>query len=231
MSIYQHKRDRTSSKIYRRIYEQHYGKIPKDEDGRTYEIHHVDGNPNNNDPSNLVALTINEHYDVHYRQRDWAACRLIAITMGKTPKEISKLSIAANKKRVDNGTHNFLDKDKSRDREIEKVKNGTHIFLGDDHPMKVASRNGTHHFYGGEIQSQNSRRRVEDGTHQFLGGKIQRDTIAAGKNPLVGGKLQRELLESGNHPSQVLWTCDNCGKSGKGKGNFTRFHGDNCKKK
>jgi hypothetical protein len=29
---------------YRKIYENHNGIIPKDSDGRTYEIHHIDGN-------------------------------------------------------------------------------------------------------------------------------------------------------------------------------------------
>ena len=38
---------------YRKIYEQHYGPIPKDTDGRSYEIHHIDGNHNNNDINNL----------------------------------------------------------------------------------------------------------------------------------------------------------------------------------
>ena len=28
---------------YRKIYEAHYGPIPKDSDGKTYEIHHLDG--------------------------------------------------------------------------------------------------------------------------------------------------------------------------------------------
>jgi len=34
MRIYSHK-------FYRKIYEQHYGPIPVDSDGRTYEIHHI----------------------------------------------------------------------------------------------------------------------------------------------------------------------------------------------
>lgn len=38
---------RTNNRTYRRIYEQHYGPIPKDEQGRSYEIHHIDGNHNN----------------------------------------------------------------------------------------------------------------------------------------------------------------------------------------
>jgi len=55
------------SSIYRTIYEQYFGKIPKDSQGRSYEIHHLDGNHENNDISNLRCVSIQEHYDIHYR--------------------------------------------------------------------------------------------------------------------------------------------------------------------
>jgi len=51
---------------YRKIYEQYYGPIPRDEQGRSYEIHHIDGNHSNNDPTNLKCVSIQEHYDIHY---------------------------------------------------------------------------------------------------------------------------------------------------------------------
>ena len=55
---------------YRKIYEHHHGLIPKEENGRTYEIHHIDGNHSNNNPSNLTAVTLQDHYDIHYSQQD-----------------------------------------------------------------------------------------------------------------------------------------------------------------
>ena len=55
---------------YRKIYESHNGPIPKEDNGRSYEIHHIDGNHFNNDPSNLKAVSIQEHYDIHYSQGD-----------------------------------------------------------------------------------------------------------------------------------------------------------------
>jgi hypothetical protein len=45
---------------YRKIYEDHHGKAP---DG--YHIHHIDGNPLNNDVSNLIALSPEEHASIH----------------------------------------------------------------------------------------------------------------------------------------------------------------------
>ena len=38
---------------YRKIWESYYGPIPKDENGISYEIHHIDGNRDNNDINNL----------------------------------------------------------------------------------------------------------------------------------------------------------------------------------
>jgi hypothetical protein len=45
---------------YRKIYKEHFGEIPEG-----YHIHHIDFNPHNNEPSNLVALTPEEHVKVH----------------------------------------------------------------------------------------------------------------------------------------------------------------------
>ena len=92
---------------YRKIYEQHYGPIPKDNDGRTYEVHHIDGNHKNDSPENLIAVSIQEHYNIHYKQGDWAACHRIAVKMKLSHQEISELATKNNLKRVADGTHPF----------------------------------------------------------------------------------------------------------------------------
>ena len=95
---------------YRKIYKKHYGPIPCDSYGRSYEIHHIDGNHNNNDPKNLIAITLQEHYDIHYAQGDWSACYYMSIQrMNKTPAELSDLSKKIQLERVKNGTHHFLE--------------------------------------------------------------------------------------------------------------------------
>ena len=76
---------------YRKIYENHNGLIPKEVNGRTYEIHHIDGNHSNNSPSNLIAVTIQEHYEIHYNQHDWNACKMIKLRMDFTIDEIREL--------------------------------------------------------------------------------------------------------------------------------------------
>lgn len=82
---------RTSSYTYRKIYEDHYGEIPKDKNGRTFEIHHIDGNRNNNTKENLIAVSIEEHYDIHYKQGDYGACVMIAKRMSLHPDHISNI--------------------------------------------------------------------------------------------------------------------------------------------
>jgi hypothetical protein len=74
---------------HRKLWEAHYGEIPKDEHGRSYEIHHLDGNHNNNNIDNLVCVTIQEHYNIHYRNGDWGACVLIAKRMNLPANYIS----------------------------------------------------------------------------------------------------------------------------------------------
>jgi hypothetical protein len=77
----------TNRKDYRRIYQKHYGPIP---DG--YDIHHIDGNHLNNNPTNLLAVSYQEHYDIHFAQGNYGACYLIAQQrLGKTRKRLANL--------------------------------------------------------------------------------------------------------------------------------------------
>ena len=152
------------TKKYRKIYQNHYGPIPKEDDGRTYEIHHIDGNHYNNDPSNLKAVTIKEHYDIHYAQSDWTACLLISRSMRVDPKEKSKLASLNSKKMLKEGNHPFL----SKSADIvtrQRVKDGTF------HLLKRAD--------GTSLASD----RVKAGTHHFLGGKQHQKVMEKGIHP------------------------------------------------
>lgn len=77
---------------YRKIYENHFGPIPKDETGRSYEIHHIDGDRDNNHIDNLKCVSIQEHYDIHYSQKDYAAALKIASKMKYSHEELSRLA-------------------------------------------------------------------------------------------------------------------------------------------
>ena len=134
---------------YRKIYEHHHDLIPKEENGRIYEIHHIDGNHSNNDPSNLISITLQEHYDIHYSQNDFGACYLMATQrMNKTPEELSDLSSKFAKQRI---------------------KNGNWHFSGDNHAGVRANseriKNGTHHLLDSKMQSKINNIRIKNGNH------------------------------------------------------------------
>jgi hypothetical protein len=76
---------------YRKIWEKTHGSIPKDINGRSHEIHHIDGNHKNNSIENLKCLTIKEHYDEHYKNGDYGACVMIAKRMGLPHDYISNI--------------------------------------------------------------------------------------------------------------------------------------------
>lgn len=212
------------TKKYRKIYELHSGFIPKDEDGRTFDIHHIDGNHNNNSPENLKAVSIKEHYDIHYARGDYNACHRLSKRAKMTPEEISYVGTLAQKKRVSEGTHNFLGPENNR----RKIENGTHPFVG-PHLNRRKLEEGTHTFLQPDFIEENrarSRQRclkmVAEGTHIFVT-----------NNPAK--TLVKKRVEDGKHhfvtnnPAKVQWTCSHCNVSGKGKSNFTRHHGNNCK--
>jgi hypothetical protein len=110
---------------YRKIYEHHYGKIPKESNNRSYEIHHIDGNHSNNDPSNLKAVTIQEHYDIHYSQGDYNACYWMAIQrMNKNPEELSILKRSGHLTRLRLGTHHLQKRDDGTSVASDSYANG-----------------------------------------------------------------------------------------------------------
>ena len=238
---------------YRRLYERHHGPIPKDEHGRTFDIHHIDGNHYNNDITNLRAVSIQEHYNIHYSQGDWAACHRILARMGTDPAKVAELGRLASVKRVENGTHNFLggkiqsesnkrriaegnhpflDGDRSRQNNLKRMAEGRHHFVGETNPVYKQLAEGKHPWVGGEVQSRNSKRRVEEGTHHFVGGAIHRKRVQDGTHPFLGGEVQRkyaaERIAAGTHQNFRPLECPHCGKQGKGS-IMLRWHFDNCK--
>jgi len=138
---------------YRKIYEAHHGPIPKDNQGRSYEIHHIDSNHNNNRIENLKLVTIEEHYAIHKAQGDYVSAFMIAQRMKLSPEELSdiasKSAMLTNQKRIEAGTHNFQDSKAARDRNIKRVNDGTHNLTkradGTSQASDMVSA-GRHHF-------------------------------------------------------------------------------------
>lgn len=81
---------------YRKIWQDNFGEIPPG-----HEIHHIDGNRNNNTPSNLKCVTIEEHYRIHFDQEDYGACIIMSDRMRLSIEEKRDLAkkAAENDKR------------------------------------------------------------------------------------------------------------------------------------
>jgi hypothetical protein len=122
---------------YRHIYKLYHGQIPKDQDGRTYDIHHIDGDKTNNSILNLVALSIQDHYDVHYIQGDYGACYLISRKMKISSEDLSKLATMINKQMVENGTHSWIGE---RNPMVKRSKKGTHHLSGSNLSKKIIEK-------------------------------------------------------------------------------------------
>lgn len=216
----------------RKVWTDHKGPVPKDNDGRSYEVHHIDGDPSNNKISNLVCVSIEEHYHIHHSQGDWGACALILKRMGRSVQEISELTSRHNKKMVEDGTHPFLKRSDGTSIGSEvarrEVKNGTHNFIGSPYAKKMYE-DGTHPFLGGSIQTESNHRRIQDGSHNLLGkNNPTHGRIKNGTYHLLGPAANINLLKNGTHASQLKISCLFCKKE-LDKANFGRSHGDKCK--
>jgi len=128
------------NRSYIAIYKQHYGDIPKYSLGRSYDIHHIDGNPHNNDISNLIALRIEEHYKIHKEQGDIGAAWLVSKRLNLGSDELSRLATHMN---------------------LSRSKNGTHW-------SQIASQQGIHPFQSSNFQKKLSKISMEKGTHACL---------------------------------------------------------------
>jgi hypothetical protein len=116
---------------YRRLWEKVNGSIPLDDKDRKYEIHHIDGDRKNNDISNLVCISIEEHFKIHYDQKDWGAAYRIAQRMDIDPKIKSELMSKSNKKRLEEGSHPFMDsecRERAHKAVAKKLANNEHPF-------------------------------------------------------------------------------------------------------
>lgn len=126
------------SKNYVKIWENYHNK--KLEKG--LEIHHIDGDRTNNDPENLIAVTIQEHLDIHLKQLDYGAVQAILMRMQKTKDdhELLKTCASLNQTKLwKENKHNFqklsLDEKKRVSREVgiktRDAKIGIHAINSD----------------------------------------------------------------------------------------------------
>lgn len=219
---------------YRKIYEHHVGPIPKDEDGRTYDIHHIDGDHSNNNISNLKAITLQEHYDIHLSQGDYRAAHLISIRLRMSPEEISRLSKLAIQQQIMKDNHPWRKAVNVHVLRLEEDEAYRNTFINSIKEMNYRRvQDGTHHFLGGEIQRRTSQKRLDNGTHHFLGGeiaqRINKEKVDNGTHNFLGKhNPTHERVKQGTHQFVTKVTCPHCNKVGQTT-NMNKYHFDNCK--
>ena len=188
---------------YRKIYENHIGPIPREGNGRSYEIHHLDKNRANNSIGNLMALTIQEHYDIHFTQGDWGACLLIGRKMKYSQDILTELNKKHNNERVENGTHHLQSGKIQSDSSRKRSDAGT---LGFQNPENLGKACAARDLV--------IRERVTAGTWNLQDNDFHLKAV-------------KHQLSTGTHCSQIMKTCVHCGKT-VDSANFSRSHGDKC---
>jgi len=167
------------SNKHRKIYEKYHGVIPQDDIGRTYEIHHIDGNHSNNSIENLKAVTIQEHYDIHKAQEDWGACFLIMRRMmGDELSKEERIEVARKagkmsaQKMLEEGRHNFQILDRSSYNFFYKTEKGKQIRVDKNKKMYA---DGTNKFFDSEDCKARQKIIIAEGRHNLYGGVTCRD--------------------------------------------------------
>jgi len=187
-----------------KIWKQHFGVIPKDEFGRSYEIHHIDGNPNNNNIDNLKAVSIHEHYEIHRDNGDYGAAFIIARRMKSKPEDIAEVARLGALKRVEAGTHNFQDPNFPRSLDHNKgyvvAKN-----ISTNEYVRVTKEE----FNSSDILVGSNKNRKQNKVHTNRGHN-------KGKNWSQKEKRTNTV------------TCPHCNKSGDASG-MIRWHFERCK--
>lgn len=204
-------------KVYRKIWEEVFGKIPVDEDGRTYEIHHIDGNRNNNTLSNLICVTIEEHLKIHQEQEDWGACNAIVRRMKLTKEDVSALNSHYSKLAWRNPEY----RNKQNKRREEMWKNPEYVSklraAGLQNTLERV-KNKTHQFFNPEVRKNNTESRL----------KTFAKLAEEGKHNFQSAEAKQLSSKMANERNSVKYVCPHCSKEGVGPV-MKRHHFNNCK--
>jgi hypothetical protein len=168
---------------YRKIYEQRYGPIPVDSEGRTYDIHHIDGDRSNNSPANLIAVSIADHYNIHYAQGEHGACLRIGQRMQLGPDEIALITQKIGR----------ANKGKKRTEESKSKMRNRKLGIKQTEKQKA-------HKYNRVVSAETR----EKSRNSNLGKSRSNQTC---QNVSAAVKIQ---IANGTHSSQIKYSCVDC---------------------
>ena len=118
-------------KPHRRVWHEHYGDIPVDSNGVSFEIHHINGKHNDNRIENLQCISIHDHYLIHLEQGDAFAVENIVRRMEENELiaegKYERLSLKGKNHPMYGRTHT----EESR----KKISKNHHDVSGKNNPM------------------------------------------------------------------------------------------------
>ena len=152
------------------------------------------------DPFNLVELTVEEHAEAHrilFEQyghwQDEVAYRGLSGIIGheEAVREVLSKSVSkTHKRRLSDGTHNFLNTEKQRELGIRGAK-------------KLID-SGTHPFLDSEKQKETVRKRKMNGKDNFTNIGFQKE---------MNSRAISKQKNSGSHPFHLMVSCIHCHKT------------------
>jgi hypothetical protein len=209
---------RPNNRNHRIAWERAHGK--KLEPGS--HVHHLDGNPFNNSPENLIALTAKEHYDIHFEQGDYAACILLSKSANITSDELSNVQRLHGLKCVDRGI-GFHSASFDRRTHLENIwklyRPGRKPVTDGELIFKLKTDKDVELFLN---ENPTWRKGVPEKTKRGLSMSNKRLTSEEAK------KISKDRIDQGTHNFLTSYVCPHCNKSGKGP-MMKRWHFDNCK--
>jgi hypothetical protein len=120
---------------YRKFYQEYYKCSLLDD----IDIHHIDGNRNNNSIENLQSVTLEEHYQIHLQQEDYGAAQAILLRIAGIDKALlAEVASKHQKYLLAEGKHNFQIMSKERRSAISKatiqkrIESGSGAFIVKD---------------------------------------------------------------------------------------------------
>ena len=128
---------------YRKIWETYNKQSIPD----NFEIHHVDGDNTNNNPNNLICVSIEEHLEIHKSQNDWGAVQAILMRVDNMDG-ISEAASKFQKQLIKEGKHNWQKMSKEERSDLSKeimqkrISDGNPAFLGIEDPIENARNAG-----------------------------------------------------------------------------------------
>lgn len=223
---------------YRKLWIKENGPIPIDEQGRSYEIHHIDGNRKNNCLDNLLCLSIEDHYKLHYDKGDFLAANLIAQRMEKPVKVVEKWVISdehrAALRESKLGDKNPMKNPETRKKVSEALKGRKKSLEAE--VKRLESRKGFKHSeeskskigaaLRGKRKSEEHKKRMSEAK---VGHKRTKESIEKQIEKQKGKPLPEETKQRMRKPKTKI-TCPHCNKEG-GNSQMKRWHFENCKSK